>query len=78
MPDAAGTIRGELTIYGRGDPSISTAFNNGDYFKGMDTLAQKIVAAGVKRVEGNLVGDESYFNTDAFPSTWEWDDLQWY
>lgn len=78
MPDASGTIRGDLTIYGRGDPSISTAFNNGDYYKGMDALAQKIAAAGVKRVEGNLVGDESYFNTDAFPSTWEWDDLQWY
>ncbi|MGI8468154.1 MAG: D-alanyl-D-alanine carboxypeptidase/D-alanyl-D-alanine endopeptidase [Pyrinomonadaceae bacterium] len=78
MPDAGGVIHGNLTIYGRGDPSISTAFNDGDYYKGMDALAQKIVAAGVKRVEGDLIGDESYFNSDAIPSTWEWDDLQWY
>lgn len=79
MPDAStGTIRGDLIIYGRGDPSISTAFNDKDYFKGMDALAQKIVGAGVKRIEGNLVGDESYFTGDAIPSTWEWDDLQWY
>jgi D-alanyl-D-alanine carboxypeptidase/D-alanyl-D-alanine-endopeptidase (penicillin-binding protein 4) len=78
MPDASGTIRGDLIIYGRGDPSISTAFNDKDYFKGMDALAQKIVAAGVKRIEGALIGDESYFTGDALPPSWEWDDLQWY
>ena len=78
VPDASGTIRGDLTVYGRGDPSISAAFNDGDHFRGMDALAQKIVDAGVKRVEGNLVGDESYFNSEAIPATWEWDDLQWY
>lgn len=77
-PDASGAIRGDLIIYGRGDPSISTAFNNQDYFKGMDALAQKIVAAGVKRIEGSLIGDESYFSGDALPAGWEWDDLQWY
>jgi D-alanyl-D-alanine carboxypeptidase/D-alanyl-D-alanine-endopeptidase (penicillin-binding protein 4) len=78
MPDASGTIRGDLIIYGRGDPSISTAFNDKDYFKGMNNLAEKIVASGVKRVEGALVGDESYFSGDSLPSSWEWDDLQWY
>jgi D-alanyl-D-alanine carboxypeptidase/D-alanyl-D-alanine-endopeptidase (penicillin-binding protein 4) len=78
QPDASGTIKGDLTIYGRGDPSISTAFNDSDYFRGMNALAEKIVAGGVKRIEGNLIGDESYFNSDAIPSTWEWDDLQWY
>ncbi|MGI9036669.1 MAG: D-alanyl-D-alanine carboxypeptidase/D-alanyl-D-alanine endopeptidase, partial [Pyrinomonadaceae bacterium] len=77
-PDASGTIHGNLTIYGRGDPSISTAFNDGDYYKGMDALAQKIVQSGVKKIEGDLVGDESYFNSDAIPATWEWNDLQWY
>jgi len=87
-PDAGGVIRGDLTVYGRGDPSFSPAFTrggdtsvpatNGDYLKGLDALAQKIVAAGVKRIEGNLVGDESYFNSDPIPATWEWDDLQWY
>ena len=78
MPDATGTIRGDLTVFGRGDVSISTAFNDGDYYKGLDALAQKIVQAGVKRIEGNLVGDESYFSGNAIPASWEWDDLQWY
>ncbi|MCY7374775.1 MAG: D-alanyl-D-alanine carboxypeptidase/D-alanyl-D-alanine-endopeptidase [Pyrinomonadaceae bacterium] len=78
MPDASGTIKGDLTIYGRGDISISTAFNDGDYYRGLDALAQKIVSAGVKRIEGNLVGDESYFSGNPIPAGWEWDDLQWY
>ncbi|HEX9962832.1 MAG TPA: D-alanyl-D-alanine carboxypeptidase, partial [Pyrinomonadaceae bacterium] len=78
MPDASGAISGDLIIYGRGDPSISTAFNDKDYFRGMNNLAEKIVAAGVRRIDGNLVGDESYFSGDAVPGSWEWDDLQWY
>jgi serine-type D-Ala-D-Ala carboxypeptidase/endopeptidase (penicillin-binding protein 4) len=77
-PDGNGNIKGDLTIYGRGDPSIAARFNSGDYFKGIDELATRIAAAGVKKVEGNLVGDETYFNGPQYGSGWEWEDLQWY
>ncbi|MBD0372236.1 MAG: D-alanyl-D-alanine carboxypeptidase/D-alanyl-D-alanine-endopeptidase [Pyrinomonadaceae bacterium] len=77
-PDAAGTIKGNLTIYGRGDPSLSATFNNGDYFKAVNELADQIAAAGVKRVEGDLVGDESYFTGPPLGFAWSWADLQWY
>jgi len=77
-PDSSGTVRGNLIIYGRGDPSISTNFNDGDYYKGIDALADKIAQAGVKRIDGSLIGDETYFNSKAIPFGWEWDDLQWY
>ena len=78
LPDASGTIRGDLSVYGRGDVSFSTSFYENDYYKGLDALATLIAQAGVKRVEGNLVGDESYFSGNPIPSSWEWDDLQWY
>jgi len=78
LPDANGTIRGDLSVYGRGDISLSTSFYENDYYKGLDALATLIALAGVKRVEGNLVGDESYFAGNPIPSGWEWDDLQWY
>src|SRR5215213_2326943 len=77
-PDAAGVVHGDLTIYGRGDPSIAARFNNGDYFKAIDDLAARIVAAGVKRVEGDLVGDETYFVGPKYGSGWNWEDLTWY
>jgi serine-type D-Ala-D-Ala carboxypeptidase/endopeptidase (penicillin-binding protein 4) len=77
-PDTTGTVHGDLTVYGRGDPSLAARFNNGDYFKGIDDLAARIVAAGVKRVEGDLVGDETYFTGPQYGSGWEWEDLTWY
>jgi serine-type D-Ala-D-Ala carboxypeptidase/endopeptidase (penicillin-binding protein 4) len=77
-PDAAGILHGDLTIYGRGDPSIAARFNGGDYFKGLNELASQIAAAGVKRVEGDLVGDETYFTGPRYGSGWNWEDLQWW
>jgi D-alanyl-D-alanine carboxypeptidase/D-alanyl-D-alanine-endopeptidase (penicillin-binding protein 4) len=77
-PDASGTLRGDLVIYGRGDPSLAARFNDGDYHKAIDELATRIAAAGVKRVEGDLVGDESYFTGAPHGFGWEWADLQWY
>jgi serine-type D-Ala-D-Ala carboxypeptidase/endopeptidase (penicillin-binding protein 4) len=71
------TIKGDLIVYGRGDPSIAARFNDGDYFKGINDLADRIVAAGVKRVKGDLVGDESYFNGAPLGGGWEWEDLTW-
>ena len=77
-PGADGTLRGDLIIFGRGDPSLAARFNSGDYFKAINDLASRIAAAGVKRVEGDIVGDESYFSGPQYGSGWEWEDLTWY
>jgi D-alanyl-D-alanine carboxypeptidase/D-alanyl-D-alanine-endopeptidase (penicillin-binding protein 4) len=78
MPDKDGVINGDLRVFGRGDVSISKTFHNGDETKAVDALVDRIAAAGVKRVQGSIVGDESYFKGFPIPSSWEWDDLQWY
>ncbi len=75
LPDVAGNINGDLRIVGRGDISVSTRFTNGDYYKRLDDLADKIVQAGIKRISGGLVGDETYFQGDAINGTWEVEDL---
>lgn len=77
-PDQDGLVRGNLTIVGAGDVSLSYSFLNDDYYRGIDMLAEKIKAAGVKRVEGDLIADQSYFRGFRIPASWEWDDLQWY
>ncbi len=81
-PDAQGMVKG-LRILGSGDISFSTSFDPAfpsatNYYGSIDALADKIIAAGVKRIEGGLIGDESYFSGLAIPLTWEWDDLQTY
>ncbi len=73
-----GVVRGDLIVYGRGDPSMSWRFNDKDYSKSLQPVVDAFVAAGVKRVEGNLIGDESYFHCAPYGSDWAWDDIQNY
>lgn len=76
--DRFGTIRGDLIVFGRGDPSFSHRFNDGDYKKPIDELADALVKAGVKKIKGDLVGDESFFRGSRFGVGWSVDDLQYY
>lgn len=78
QPDESGLLKGDLIIYGRGDPSFAARWNGGDYYKGLERIVSAIESAGVKRIEGDIIGDESYFTGPPYGSGWEWDDLQWY
>ena len=75
-PDADGVIHGDLIAYGRGDPSFSARFNNGDNGKILQAAVDALRAAGIKRVEGDIVGDETYFGGSPFGTHWTWDDMQ--
>ena len=77
-PDASGTLKGDLMVYGRGDPTMAARLNGGDYFKGIEPLINQLVNAGIRRIEGDVVADESYFEGPPFGAGWEWDDLQAY
>src|SRR5581483_7819134 len=76
-PDSNGTVKGDLIFYGRGDGNLSGRFNNGDNLKSLEDLANQLKARGVKRIEGNIIGDDSYFNSELIGYGWEWEDLQW-
>ena len=43
----------------------------------LDLLAEKIEQAGVRTIDGNIVGDDSYFLYEPYGTDWGWDDLQW-
>jgi D-alanyl-D-alanine carboxypeptidase/D-alanyl-D-alanine-endopeptidase (penicillin-binding protein 4) len=43
----------------------------------LDLLAQQVEQAGVRTVEGNIVGDDSFFLYEPYGKAWAWDDLQW-
>ena len=40
-------------------------------------LAQQVEQAGVRSIEGNVIGDDSYFLNEPYGTAWAWDDLQW-
>src|ERR1051326_806006 len=77
-PDPSGVVRGDLTVFGRGDCTLAARFNDGDHARSLEPLVSALLAAGVRRVEGDLVGDESYFRGPPLGSSWAWDDLQNY
>jgi D-alanyl-D-alanine carboxypeptidase/D-alanyl-D-alanine-endopeptidase (penicillin-binding protein 4) len=43
----------------------------------LDLMAEEVEQAGVRSVDGNLVGDDSFFLNEPYGQGWPWDDLQW-
>jgi D-alanyl-D-alanine carboxypeptidase/D-alanyl-D-alanine-endopeptidase (penicillin-binding protein 4) len=43
----------------------------------LDLMAEQVEQAGVRKVEGNVVGDDSFFLYEPWGQSWGWDDLQW-
>lgn len=76
-PNRWGTIKGDLIVYGRGDPTINAKLH-GDIFQALEPLVAALTNAGVKRISGDLIGDDSCFRGPPFGSGWDWDDLQYY
>ena len=68
-PISNGTIDGNLYLRGGGDPSLSLRFWQGE--SPMDALARQIAAAGVRRVRGAVVADESAFEAERIPRGWK-------
>ena len=77
-PKSSGTLKGDLIVYGRGDPTINARLNGGDIYQALEPLVRALTNAGVKRITGDLVGDESFFRGPPFGSGWAWDDLEHY
>jgi serine-type D-Ala-D-Ala carboxypeptidase/endopeptidase (penicillin-binding protein 4) len=80
---ADGTLPGDLFIVGRGDPDLSNRkfpFAGKDAREGstdreLSEMADAIVARGLRRINGDIVADDSYFPYDPYPADWTTGDL---
>jgi len=77
-PNRLGTLKGDLIVYGRGDPTFNTRLHGGDIFAALEPLVATLTNAGVKRITGDLVGDESFICGPPYGSGWTWDDMRYY
>lgn len=74
---ADGVLQGHLIIRGYGDPTLgSHHFAKAETH---DIVLKKwinaIKKAGIKKIEGYIIGDASYFSTQVDGRTWLWEDL---
>ena len=77
-PDSDGTLKGDLIVYGRGDPTINERLHSNDVNQALQPLVSALAKAGVKRITGDIVGDDSYFKGPRLGSGWTWDDMESY
>jgi D-alanyl-D-alanine carboxypeptidase/D-alanyl-D-alanine-endopeptidase (penicillin-binding protein 4) len=62
-----GTFRGDLVIRGAGDPTFGSE-GHGDP---LSDWARALAAAGIRRVEGRLIGDDDRFADEPYGEGWD-------
>lgn len=76
-PVVDGTLQGDLVLYGRGDPMISSR-----YFATRtavwEMIADSLRARGILRVSGSVVADESWWDSEYVREDWEPEDRLWW
>jgi serine-type D-Ala-D-Ala carboxypeptidase/endopeptidase (penicillin-binding protein 4) len=83
--DANGNLRGNLILLGAGDANLSgrtlpysaRTERTNPPLAALEELAGKIAGAGVRAVDGDIIGDDSWFIWERYGQGWAWDDLQW-
>jgi serine-type D-Ala-D-Ala carboxypeptidase/endopeptidase (penicillin-binding protein 4) len=68
------TLKGNLVIIGRGDPSGSSQFS-GEPFAEFRALATWLKGKNIRRIAGDIVGDDEAFGEPRLGHGWEWNDL---
>jgi len=70
-------LNGNIVVVGGADPVLGSNYFNDYYFNDnfFDVWARKIKAAGIDRVEGDLILDGSVYDDEKIPATWVWEDI---
>ena len=70
-----GILKGDLIILGSGDPTLgSDRYQNKEHTV-LTEWATAIKKAGIKKIEGAIVGDDRAFGTQTTPEGWTWQDI---
>ena len=71
-----GTLTGDLIITGSGDPTLgSPRYAKTKEQAVLDNWVAAIRKAGIKKINGRIIGDDSLFGTASLPIGWLWQDM---
>jgi len=82
--DAEGHIHGSVRLVGGGDPNLSARAVpyrvgpvTGNPLAPIEELADQVAARGVKRIDGDIIGDDTWYVWEPYPEGWAIDDTRY-
>ncbi|MXW65220.1 MAG: D-alanyl-D-alanine carboxypeptidase/D-alanyl-D-alanine-endopeptidase [Bacteroidetes bacterium SB0662_bin_6] len=86
MVDEEGVLHGNVIVRGGADPTLGGHYlsDSGDWDEDIDALvvfrnwADSLRAAGIRRITGDLIGDDDVIDDVPLGVNWSWDDETWY
>ncbi|MGA9651657.1 D-alanyl-D-alanine carboxypeptidase/D-alanyl-D-alanine endopeptidase [Pedobacter sp.] len=70
-----GTLKGNLIIAGSGDPTLGSPRYQNKENAVLTQWVAAIKAAGIKKIDGTIIGDDRIFGTQTTPEGWVWQDI---
>jgi D-alanyl-D-alanine carboxypeptidase/D-alanyl-D-alanine-endopeptidase (penicillin-binding protein 4) len=72
---ADGTLKGDIVITGGGDPTLASWRYENKEGAVLNQWVAAIKAAGIKKIEGKVIGDDQLWGTQITPEGWTWQDI---
>lgn len=70
-----GQLTGDIIIKGGGDPALGSKYFSNHYEDFAGHWIESVKNAGIKKVNGRIIADDSYFDFDPAAPRWLWEDL---
>lgn len=69
-----GKLKGDIVIKGGGDPCLGSPYFTDHYNNFPDKWISEIKRLGIKKIEGRIITDDSYYDFQPVPAKWLWED----
>jgi D-alanyl-D-alanine carboxypeptidase/D-alanyl-D-alanine-endopeptidase (penicillin-binding protein 4) len=70
-----GKLTGDIIIKGGGDPALGSEYFKDHYGDFLSNWVTEIKKAGIKKIKGRIITDDSYFDDNPIPAKWLIEDI---
>jgi len=70
-----GSLNGDIVIKGGGDPVLGSKEFAEHYAYFTEKWINEIKNTGIRKIEGRIITDDSYYDYQPVPAKWQWEDI---